>query len=142
MIDRLKCFKPYLSLELPEEVAFIVNFWHVPFRTWTCIQPECRFCQMKLYIIHNHCTTEKSLKQLENIYIIDICKVLLYSCSKIIRLQLLSLILLKASVYGLNIYNCLFLSILRFLIYCFFYTYILQTCKEFKQLFKTANVNN
>ena len=122
MIDRLKCFKLYLLLELPAEVPFIVNLWHVSFRTWTYIAPECRFCQMKLYVIHNYCTTEKSLKQFENIYILDICKVLLCSCSRIIRLQLWPLILLKASVYGLNIYNRLFLSLL---IYIYIHVYII-----------------
>ena len=56
------------------------------------------------------------------IYILDICKVLLCSCSKIIRLPLWSLILLKDSVYGLNIY---ILSILIYIyIYIYIYTYI------------------
>ena len=141
MIDQLKCFKPYLLLEPPAEVPFIVNLCYVSFRTWTCIEPECSFCQMKLYIIHNYCTTEKSLKQFEKIYILDICKVLLCSCSKIIRLQLWPLILLKALIYGLNIYNCLFLSI-RIYIYIYIYIYTLQACEEFKQLLKTTNINN
>ena len=56
------------------------------------------------------------------IYILDICKVLLCSCSRIIRLQLWPLILLKASVYGLNIYNRLFLSLL---IYIYIHVYII-----------------
>ena len=129
MIDQLKCFKLYLPLELPEEVAFIGNVWHVLFSTWTCIEPECRFCQMKLYIIHNYCTMEKSLKQLEYIYILDICKVLLCSCSKIIRLQFCSLILLKASLYGLNIYNRLFLSILIYIYICIDFIYILYASR-------------